>query len=263
MEHKDRTVTVAIITGVVALLLGCCLGAMAGAMGGYFIGHQASSRWDERMAPDSFEMPMLPDLAGTKGALVQEVVAGLRPRRPECRSATSSPRSMARRSTQPPAGGCREPVPARRPRQNHGLARRRCQEYHGDTRRKSAGQCPPLSRGALRRLRGATRTIPSRMTERGREATDGHPARRNVSKVPPERFCRRDLLRFLGALRARTPQSTTPVRSAFFTSPIARVMSMSRAGFHAVVDVCGSATRRRSPPGWPAAPGRPGPGCRR
>ena len=76
MEHKDRTVTVAIITGVVALLLGCCLGAMAGAMGGYFIGHQASSRWDERIAPDSFEMPMLPDLAGMQGAVVQEVVAG-------------------------------------------------------------------------------------------------------------------------------------------------------------------------------------------
>ena len=76
MENKDRTFTVAVITGVVALLLGCCLGAMAGALGGYFIGHQASSRWDERMAPDSFEMPMLPDLAGTQGALVQEVVAG-------------------------------------------------------------------------------------------------------------------------------------------------------------------------------------------
>ena len=76
MEHKDRTVTVAIITGVVALLLGCCLGAMAGVLGGYFIGHQASSRWDERMAPDSSEMPMLPDLAGMQGAVVQEVVAG-------------------------------------------------------------------------------------------------------------------------------------------------------------------------------------------
>ena len=74
MEHKDRTVTIAIITGVVALLLGCCLGAMTGALGGYFIGHQASSRWDERMAPDSFEM--LPDLAGMQGAVVQEVVAG-------------------------------------------------------------------------------------------------------------------------------------------------------------------------------------------
>ena len=76
MEHKDRTVTIAIITGVVALLLGCCLGAMAGALGGYFVGHQASSRWDERVAPDSSEMPTLPDLTGMQGAVVQEVVAG-------------------------------------------------------------------------------------------------------------------------------------------------------------------------------------------
>jgi S1-C subfamily serine protease len=76
MEHKDRTVTIAIITGVVALLLGCCLGAMAGALGGYFIGHQASSRWAARVAPDSFEMPTLPDLTGMQGAVVQEVVAG-------------------------------------------------------------------------------------------------------------------------------------------------------------------------------------------
>ena len=76
MENKDRTIMVAIITGVVALLLGCCLGAMAGAMGGYFIGHQANSRWDENMAPDSFEMPTLPDLAGMQGAVVQEVVVG-------------------------------------------------------------------------------------------------------------------------------------------------------------------------------------------
>jgi S1-C subfamily serine protease len=74
MEHKDRIVTVAIITGVVALLLGCCLGAMTGAMGGYFIGHQASSRWNERIAPDSLEVPILPDLAGMQGALVQEVI---------------------------------------------------------------------------------------------------------------------------------------------------------------------------------------------
>ena len=52
MEHKDRIVTVAIITGVVALLLGCCLGAMFGVMGGYFIGHQAASRPVERIMPD-------------------------------------------------------------------------------------------------------------------------------------------------------------------------------------------------------------------
>jgi S1-C subfamily serine protease len=76
MEQKNRTVTVAIITGVVALLLGCCLGTMFGVIGGIFIGHQASSRSDERMTPDSFKIPTLPDLTGIQGALVQEVVVG-------------------------------------------------------------------------------------------------------------------------------------------------------------------------------------------
>jgi S1-C subfamily serine protease len=75
MEHKDRTVTVAIITGVVALLLGCCLGVMAGAMSGYFIGQQASNRSAERIVPNVPEMPMLPDLQGMQGAVVQEVIA--------------------------------------------------------------------------------------------------------------------------------------------------------------------------------------------
>ena len=53
MENKDRTVTVAIITGLIALLLGCCLGVMAGAMGGYFIGRQASYRSVEQIIPNT------------------------------------------------------------------------------------------------------------------------------------------------------------------------------------------------------------------
>ena len=82
MEHKDRTVTVAIITGVVALLLGCCLGAMFGVMGGIFIGHQAAGRPAERIVPyapglpETPELPTLPELPGGQGAVVQEVVVG-------------------------------------------------------------------------------------------------------------------------------------------------------------------------------------------
>jgi S1-C subfamily serine protease len=76
MEHKGRTVTVAIITGVIALLLGCCLGAMAGATGGYFIGHQAAGRPAERIMPFAPELPETPGLPAGQGALVQEVVAG-------------------------------------------------------------------------------------------------------------------------------------------------------------------------------------------
>jgi S1-C subfamily serine protease len=76
MEQKDRTVTAAIITGVVALLLGCCLGAMFGVMGGIFIGHQAASRPAERIIPYAPELPSLPGQPGGQGAAVQEVVTG-------------------------------------------------------------------------------------------------------------------------------------------------------------------------------------------
>jgi S1-C subfamily serine protease len=82
MEHKDRTVTVAIITGVVALLLGCCLGAMFGVMGGIFIGRQAAGHPAERIVPyapelpATPELPTLPALPGGQGAVVQEVIAG-------------------------------------------------------------------------------------------------------------------------------------------------------------------------------------------
>jgi S1-C subfamily serine protease len=82
MEHKDRTVTVAIITGVIALLLGCCLGAMFGALGGYLIGHQATGRPVERIMPyapqlpGTPDLPTLPELPLGQGALVQEVITG-------------------------------------------------------------------------------------------------------------------------------------------------------------------------------------------
>ena len=75
MENKDRTVTVAIITGLIALLLGCCLGVMAGAMGGYFIGRQASYRSVEQIIPNTPATPLLPNLQGMQGAVVQEVIA--------------------------------------------------------------------------------------------------------------------------------------------------------------------------------------------
>lgn len=73
MERKDRTITVAIITGVVALLLGCCLGAMFGVMGGIFISRQAAGWPAERIMPFA---PTLPEPQGGQGAIVQEVIAG-------------------------------------------------------------------------------------------------------------------------------------------------------------------------------------------
>ena len=76
MENKDRIITVAVITGVIALLLGCCLGAMAGAAGGYLIGHQATGRRVERIMPYAPESPQTPELQGGQGAVMQEVIAG-------------------------------------------------------------------------------------------------------------------------------------------------------------------------------------------
>jgi len=76
MENKNRTVTVAIITGVIALLLGCCLGALGGAMASYFISHAAAGRPAERITPYMPALPMLPEMPGGQGAVVQEVIAG-------------------------------------------------------------------------------------------------------------------------------------------------------------------------------------------
>ena len=89
METKDRTVTVAIITGVVTLLLGCCLGALVGGLGGFAIGRQTEQRAFIEYTPDVPQMPetpALPDtpampvpqfprLRGIGGALLREVVA--------------------------------------------------------------------------------------------------------------------------------------------------------------------------------------------
>lgn len=89
MATRDRTVTVAIITGIVTLLLGCCLGSLAGSFGGYFIGRQAAAGPTGGAAP---EIPRLltPGAARTPtpprlqipqtqiaaGAVLQEVIAG-------------------------------------------------------------------------------------------------------------------------------------------------------------------------------------------
>jgi hypothetical protein len=64
-----------------------------------------------------------------------------------------------------------------------------------------------------------SRIMPRRATEQPKKVTKG-PATTSVAG-PFAAF-------FGDALRIRTTHSTTPVRSAFFTSPMARVMSMSR-----------------------------------
>ncbi|OIO96410.1 MAG: hypothetical protein AUK03_03995 [Anaerolineae bacterium CG2_30_64_16] len=93
MENKkDRTLLIAVITGVITLLLGLCLGALAGGVGGYLIGRSAAPEPvelpGERLLPQAppdqqvpelpvpeFRGPMAPEGMPQSGALVREVVA--------------------------------------------------------------------------------------------------------------------------------------------------------------------------------------------
>jgi S1-C subfamily serine protease len=75
MESKDRTFAIVIVTGLIALLLGCCLGVMAGAVGGYFMARQAHNHAAEWITPNMPATPLLPRLPGTQGVVVQEVIA--------------------------------------------------------------------------------------------------------------------------------------------------------------------------------------------
>ena len=87
---KNRTALIAVITGLVALLLGLCLGLAVGGAGGYLIGRSAAGRampalpwlppapapqWRTPQAPT----PALPLRPGgffpRAGALIQEVMA--------------------------------------------------------------------------------------------------------------------------------------------------------------------------------------------
>ena len=43
-ENKNRTATVAIITGIIALFLGLCLGVMFGGMSGYLVGRSSAPK---------------------------------------------------------------------------------------------------------------------------------------------------------------------------------------------------------------------------
>lgn len=96
-NRRDRTVTIAVVTGIVALLLGLCLGAVAGGLGGYFIGRGAAPRPVEQLIqpqimpqsprapqvqptprapepPQLPQLPQLPDMLRRGGAVIQEVV---------------------------------------------------------------------------------------------------------------------------------------------------------------------------------------------
>ena len=109
-ENKNRTATVAIVTGIIALFLGLCLGVMFGGMSGYLVGRSsapkaapvirptrtstapqrvtpAPSRATATPAPRSTRPGVAPTVAPSQpgsgpgnlpqaGALIQEVVEG-------------------------------------------------------------------------------------------------------------------------------------------------------------------------------------------
>ncbi len=89
METKtNRTVLIAIVTGVITLLLGLCLGTLVGGAGGFLLGKQAGQRTVEQMMPYPEEWPsgeVTPELPGLpqrpeapmlSGAWVREVMNG-------------------------------------------------------------------------------------------------------------------------------------------------------------------------------------------
>ncbi len=89
METKtNRTVLIAIVTGVITLLLGLCLGTLVGGAGGFLFGKQAGQRAVEQMLPNLEEWPsgqITPELPGLRqrpdelmssGAWVREVMSG-------------------------------------------------------------------------------------------------------------------------------------------------------------------------------------------
>jgi membrane-associated protease RseP (regulator of RpoE activity) len=92
-RNKDRTVVVALVAGIIALLFGLCAGAALGGAGGYLAGRRSTSRIEEstlprflppgfyRWAPGATPAPRLPGVLPpgapvSSGALVQEVVPG-------------------------------------------------------------------------------------------------------------------------------------------------------------------------------------------
>lgn len=93
-EKPNRTAWIAVITGIVALLLGLCLGGLAGGVGGYLIGRSAAPRtaatlWPRFMPTPQRDLPAIPTprppqpperlrpggIIPQAGAMIQEVAA--------------------------------------------------------------------------------------------------------------------------------------------------------------------------------------------
>ncbi len=84
MENQsNRTVTIAVVTGIIALLFGLCAGALLGGLGGYAVGRQAAAR-ARFTSPGLAPLPVpggtrvvpAPLPGGANGVSVQSVIAG-------------------------------------------------------------------------------------------------------------------------------------------------------------------------------------------
>ena len=94
-DKSNRTTLIAVITGIVALLLGLCLGCLVGGAGGYLIGRSAAPRAAATQGPRAIPTPQrgLPAIPTSRvpqtperlrpgglipqaGAMIQEVVQG-------------------------------------------------------------------------------------------------------------------------------------------------------------------------------------------
>ncbi len=88
-NDKNRTTTIALVTGVIALLFGLCLGALVGGAGGFLLGRQTGAQSGGEYMPERSQVPPrvevtpvvpalpgMPNLLNQTGALVREVIAG-------------------------------------------------------------------------------------------------------------------------------------------------------------------------------------------
>lgn len=88
-DKQNRTAIIAVVTGVIALLLGLCIGAMLGGAGGYLVGRSSAPRSLPTVRPLRTPIPVqplrptptqpeqrLPGNVPEGGAVIQEVVQG-------------------------------------------------------------------------------------------------------------------------------------------------------------------------------------------
>lgn len=93
-DKQNRTAIIAVVTGIIALLLGLCVGGVLGGAGGYFVGRSSTTKAVETVRPERTVVPRpqrstpalpqqptpaqpeqrLPGNLPQSGAVIQEVI---------------------------------------------------------------------------------------------------------------------------------------------------------------------------------------------